>query len=56
MLPNMNAYRGDFDETKYMSFLIKRDELQEKYHEVWDKVSNAIKKDLIVTLFTMKNT
>ena len=33
-----------FDETKYMSSLIKNDELLEKYNEIWDKVSNTIKK------------
>ena len=31
----MIAYRRDFDETKYMSFLIKDDELLEKYNEIW---------------------
>ena len=30
----MSAYRKDFDETKYMSFLIKHDELLEKYNEI----------------------
>ena len=34
MLPKMSAYRRDFDETKYMSFLIKDDELLEKYNEI----------------------
>ena len=29
-LPKMSAYRKEFDETKYMSFLIKDDELLEK--------------------------
>ena len=29
----MIAYRGDFDETKYMSFLIKVNELLEKYEK-----------------------
>ena len=29
-LPNVRAYRTDFDETKYMSFLIKDDELLQK--------------------------
>ena len=29
-LQKLNAYRKDFDETKYMSFLIKDDELLEK--------------------------
>ena len=27
-----------------MSFLIKDDELLEKYNEIWEKVSNSIKK------------
>ena len=31
-LPNVSAYRTDFDETKYISFLIKDDELSEKYN------------------------
>ena len=30
--PKMSAYRKDFDETKYMSFLIKDDELLEEYN------------------------
>ena len=38
MLPKMSAYRRDFDETKDMSFLIKSDELLEKYNKNWDKV------------------
>ena len=33
----MSAYRRDFNETKYMSFLIKDHELLEKYNETWDK-------------------
>ena len=33
----MGAYRRDFDETKYMTFLIKDDELLEKYNEIWKK-------------------
>ena len=39
----MSVYRRDFDETKYMSFLIK-DKLLEKYNEIWEKVENNIKK------------
>ena len=42
----MSAYRRDFDETKYISFLIKDDELLEKYNEIWEKVKNSIKKYL----------
>ena len=37
--------RRDFDETKYISFLIKNDELLEKYKEIWEKVKNSIKKE-----------
>ena len=29
----MSAYRGDVDETKYISFLIKDDELLEEYEQ-----------------------
>ena len=34
----IRAYRRDFDETKYMSFLINDDELLETYNEIWEKV------------------
>ena len=37
-LPKMSAYRRDCDETNYMSFFIKDDELLEKYNEIWEKV------------------
>ena len=40
----MGAYRRNFDETKYMCFLIENNELLEKQNEIWNKVSNAIKK------------
>ena len=41
----MSAYRRDSDESKYMSFLIKDDELLEKYDEIWEKLKNSIKKE-----------
>ena len=41
----MSAYRKDFDETKYLSFLIKDDNLLEKYSEIWEQVKNSPKKD-----------
>ena len=41
----MSAYRKDFDESKYISFLIKDDELLEKYNEIWEKVKNNLKKE-----------
>ena len=42
----MSAYRRDFDDTKYMPFSIKDDELLEKYNEIWEKVKNSINKEL----------
>ena len=44
-LPKMSGCRRDFDETKYMSFLIKDDELLEKYNGIWEKVENSIKNE-----------
>ena len=41
----MSPYRKDFDETKYVSFLIKDDELLEKYNKIWEKVKNSLKKE-----------
>ena len=41
----MGVYREDFDETKYISFLIKDDKLLEKYNEIWEKVKNSLKKE-----------
>ena len=43
--PKMNTYRRDFDETKYMTLLIKDDGLLEKYNEMWKKVKNSIKEE-----------
>ena len=44
-LPKMSAYRKDFDETKYVSFLIIDDKLLEKYSELQEKVKNSLKKE-----------
>ena len=33
------------DETKYMFFFIKDDELLEKYNKIWEKAKNSIKKE-----------
>ena len=44
-LSKMNAYRKDFGETKYISFLIKNDGLLAKYSEIWEKVKNSIKEE-----------
>ena len=39
----MSANRKNFDETKYISFLIKDDDLLKKYNKNWEKVKNSIK-------------
>ena len=53
-LPKISGYRKDFDETKYISFLVKI--LLVKYNEIWGKkVKSVIKKDLMVNQYIMKN-
>ena len=48
MLPKTSAYIKSYDgQTKWMCFLIKDNELLEKYQTIWDKVSTDIKKNLI---------
>ena len=54
MLQKMSPYGRDFERIKYMSFLIKDNELQEKYNDILEKVSNTIKKDLIVIRFRLQ--
>ena len=44
VLPKMSGYVKLFDETKYISFLIKDSELLGKYNEIWNKANNVIKK------------
>ena len=41
-LPKQTAYRKDFDETEFMSFLRKDDELLEKYNDIWRKIKDNI--------------
>ena len=52
--PKMSGYRRDFDETKYISFLIQDDELLEKYNEICEKLEKASKKNLIVKLYVFR--
>ena len=40
----MNAYRRNFDETNYMSFLIRTAKLLENYNKTWEKASNSMEK------------
>ena len=51
----MSAYRKDFDETKFISVLIKDDELLEKYNKIWKKLKISSNKNLIVNQYIMKN-
>ena len=50
MLSKISAYRRDFDETQYMSFLIRTNKLLDKYSEIWDKFSKVIKKGFDIDL------
>ena len=56
-LPKMSAFGGDFDETKYISFLIKDDKLYLKNAiKLGEKKLKLVsKKNLIVNQFTMKS-
>ena len=54
-LPEMGACRRDFNETKYISFLTKDDELIENIMKFEKKLKIVSKKNLIVNLETMKN-
>ena len=45
MFPKTSSYIKSYDgQTKWIHFLIKDDELLEKYNTIWDKVSTNIKK------------
>ena len=44
---NVSAYRTDLDKTRYTYFLIKDNELLEKYNEILKKVKNSIKKEFV---------
>ena len=51
MLLKTNAYVKHYDEqAKWMYFLIKDDDLLEKYNTIWDNVSSDRKKNLIANL------
>ena len=47
-VPKISAYRKDFDDTRYISFLVKDNELLKKYNKIWKKLKNSVKKNLIV--------
>ena len=56
MLPKTSANVKSCDrQTKWMYFLIKDDDLLEKYNTIWDKVCTDIKKKLIASLSPIRN-
>ena len=45
MLPKTSAYVKSYDgETEWMTFLIRDDNLMKKHDDIWNKVTNSIKK------------
>ena len=48
-LQKMSAYKKGFDDTKYISFLIKDDELFKKFN-VWKNANNTIDKEFDIDL------
>ena len=55
MLSKMSAYRRDFDETNYMSFLTKDNKLLENIMNFGIKSAKLLKKDLRVSLYKTIN-
>ena len=51
----MSACGRGFHDFRFMSFLLKNEELLEKYNEIWDKVSNIIKEGFDSESVTTKN-
>ena len=51
----MSAYKRDFDETKYMYFLIKDDNCYKDIMKFGKKSAITSKKDLIMNLYITKN-
>ena len=55
MLPKMSTYTRNFDETRYMFFFIKDNELLENIMKFGIKSVRLFKKNLIVSLYTIKS-
>ena len=56
ILSKTNAYIKGYDgETKWMYFPIENENLLKKYNDIWNEVSNIIKKNLIPNPCTIKN-
>ena len=55
MLPKMSTYTRNFDDTRYMFFFIKDNELLENIMKFGIKSVRLFKKNLIVSLYTIKS-
>ena len=56
-LPQINGHVKYFNNNnKYMNLLVRDKKLLKKYNEIWDKISNLLKKGLIVNQCIMINT
>ena len=56
MLRKTSAYVNIYDrQTKWMYFLIKIDDLLDKYDTIWDKVNADIRPKLIASLLIIKH-
>ena len=51
----MSVYRRDLMNLNISLFLVKDDELLEKYNEIWEKLEIASKKKLSVNLDLIEN-
>ena len=51
----MSVYRRDLMNLNISLFLVKDDELLEKYNEIWEKLAIASKKKLSVNLDLIEN-
>ena len=52
----MNGYVKYFNDNKCMNLLVPVEELLKKYHKIWDKINNLLKKDLIMKQYIVINT
>ena len=57
ILPQMSGYIKYFENGgKNMSFVIKDDDVLDKYNEIWDKIKEILYSKFHRCLFNMKNT
>ena len=56
MYPKTSPYIKNYvEQTKWMYFLIKDNDLLKKYNTIWDNFKADIRKNLIASLSTIKN-